>query len=250
MIVKRFGGRPRSGRLAWSAVECGSDRLELCDPRSSLRELDLLTATNPRTLTEVYFLLRDPAVDSRLRDPEIAGDLTPGTYIESFNSRMRDEHWNVEEFTTLTEAQILTEQWRIEYNTIRPHSALAGHPHDEYAERWQKGQQLTPTLSDQLDHQTGGPDDLTTQRRSGQCGRSPGRTSSAAGDAPPNRCNPSTAPAIPRVRASDTPPSPCSRSCPATTACGGELRQAGALLPGALVVGGHHAGGPCRGFAR
>jgi transposase InsO family protein len=47
-------------------------------------------------------------------------------YVESFNSRMRDEHWNVEEFTTLTEAQILTEQWRIEYNTTRPHSALTG----------------------------------------------------------------------------------------------------------------------------
>src|SRR5579875_2852414 len=45
-------------------------------------------------------------------------------YVESLNSRMRDEHWNVEEFTTLTEARILTEQWRIEYNTIRPHSAL------------------------------------------------------------------------------------------------------------------------------
>jgi hypothetical protein len=41
---------------------------------------------------------------------------------------------NVEEFTTLTEAQVLTEQWRIEYNTIRPHSALAGYPPDEYAE--------------------------------------------------------------------------------------------------------------------
>jgi putative transposase len=69
-------------------------------------------------------------------------------YIESFNSRMRDEHWNVEEFTTLTEAQILTEQWRIEYNTIRPHSALDGHPPDEYAERWRtNSKQPTPTLS-------------------------------------------------------------------------------------------------------
>ena len=46
---------------------------------------------------------------------------------------MRDEHWNTEEFTTLTEAQILTETWRIEYNTIRPHSALAGLTPDEYA---------------------------------------------------------------------------------------------------------------------
>lgn len=57
-------------------------------------------------------------------------------YVESFHSRMRDEHWNIEEFCTLTEARILTEQWRIEYNTIRPHSALAGLAPDEFAAKW------------------------------------------------------------------------------------------------------------------
>jgi putative transposase len=73
-------------------------------------------------------------------------------YVESFNSRMRDEHWNTEEFTTLTEAQILTETWRIEYNTIRPHSALGGLTPDEYAAAWtitstNKQDQPIPTLS-------------------------------------------------------------------------------------------------------
>lgn len=41
----------------------------------------------------------------------------------------------IEEFCTLTEAQILTEQWRIGYNMIRPHSALAGLTADEYAKK-------------------------------------------------------------------------------------------------------------------
>jgi putative transposase len=73
-------------------------------------------------------------------------------FIESFNSRMRDEHWNTEEFTTLTEAQILTETWRIEYNTIRPHSALDGLTPNAYAAVWattttSKQDQPTPTLS-------------------------------------------------------------------------------------------------------
>ncbi len=73
-------------------------------------------------------------------------------FIESFNSRMRDEHWNTEEFTTLTEAQILTETWRIEYNTIRPHSALGGLTPNAYAAVWtttttNKQDQPTPTLS-------------------------------------------------------------------------------------------------------
>jgi len=45
-------------------------------------------------------------------------------YIESFNGKLRDELLNVELFDTLLEARILTERWRREYNTIRPHSAL------------------------------------------------------------------------------------------------------------------------------
>ncbi len=45
-------------------------------------------------------------------------------YIESFNSKLRDELLNGEVFTTLTEARVLIEQWRMEYNHIRPHSSL------------------------------------------------------------------------------------------------------------------------------
>jgi transposase InsO family protein len=44
-------------------------------------------------------------------------------YIESFNGKMRDELLNREIFTTLTEAKVLINQWRREYNQIRPHSA-------------------------------------------------------------------------------------------------------------------------------
>jgi len=49
-------------------------------------------------------------------------------YIESFNGKLRDELLNRELFTTLTEAQILIEQWRKEYNQVRPHSALGYRP--------------------------------------------------------------------------------------------------------------------------
>ena len=44
-------------------------------------------------------------------------------YIESFNGKLRDELLNREIFTTLDEAKVLIEQWRKEYNQIRPHSA-------------------------------------------------------------------------------------------------------------------------------
>jgi putative transposase len=49
-------------------------------------------------------------------------------YIESFNGKLRDELLNREIFTTLEEARVLIEQWRREYNQVRPHSALGYRP--------------------------------------------------------------------------------------------------------------------------
>jgi len=49
-------------------------------------------------------------------------------YNESFNGKLRDELLNGEIFYTLKEAQILIEQWRKEYNTVRPHSSLGYKP--------------------------------------------------------------------------------------------------------------------------
>ncbi len=49
-------------------------------------------------------------------------------YIESFNGKLRDELLSREIFTTLTEAKVLIEQWRREYNQVRPHSSLGYRP--------------------------------------------------------------------------------------------------------------------------
>jgi transposase InsO family protein len=49
-------------------------------------------------------------------------------YIESFNGKLRDELLNREVFITLTEAKVLIEEWRREYNNIRPHSSLGYRP--------------------------------------------------------------------------------------------------------------------------
>ena len=45
-------------------------------------------------------------------------------YCESFNGKLRDECLNGEIFYSLKEAQIVIENWRKEYNTVRPHAAL------------------------------------------------------------------------------------------------------------------------------
>ena len=49
-------------------------------------------------------------------------------YVESFNGKLRDELLDREIFYTLTEAQILIERWRRQYNTVRPHRALGYRP--------------------------------------------------------------------------------------------------------------------------
>jgi transposase InsO family protein len=45
-------------------------------------------------------------------------------YAESFNSKVRDELLNAEEFASLLEARVLAKEWRREYNHVRPHSSL------------------------------------------------------------------------------------------------------------------------------
>jgi len=45
-------------------------------------------------------------------------------YNESFNGKLRDECLNLELFTSLREAKVVIEDFRLEYNHRRPHSAL------------------------------------------------------------------------------------------------------------------------------
>ena len=45
-------------------------------------------------------------------------------YAESFISKLRDELLDREIFFTLEEARVMLERFRIDYNSVRPHSAL------------------------------------------------------------------------------------------------------------------------------
>ena len=57
-------------------------------------------------------------------------------WIESFNGRLRDEFLNGWAFDTLREAQILIEDWRIDYNNNRPHTAHGDLTPSEFAQTW------------------------------------------------------------------------------------------------------------------
>lgn len=54
-------------------------------------------------------------------------------YAESFNGRLRDECLNTNWFLSLNHARSIIEEWRRDYNEIRPHSSLKGATPKEYA---------------------------------------------------------------------------------------------------------------------
>jgi putative transposase len=57
-------------------------------------------------------------------------------WIESFNARVRDELLNIEQFDSLLEAKVLIEDWRVDYNNLRPHSRLGRKTPTDYAQAW------------------------------------------------------------------------------------------------------------------
>lgn len=72
----------------------------------------------------------DHGVELYFIDP---GKPTQNAYIESFNGRLREECLNLNWFTTLSQAQKIIEDWRLDYNECRPHSSLKYQTPQEFA---------------------------------------------------------------------------------------------------------------------
>ena len=99
-------------------------------------------------LTDLFILRGPPAFIRSDNGPEFVAEavrdwisavgsktayIEPGSrwedgYCESFNARLRDELLNDEIFYSLKEEQIVIEEWRKHYNTVRPHSAFRHRP--------------------------------------------------------------------------------------------------------------------------
>ena len=99
-------------------------------------------------LTDLFILRGPPAFIRSDNVPEFVAEavhdwisavgaktayIVPGSpwengYCGSFNGRFRDELLNGEIFYSLKEAQIVIEEWRKHYNTVRPRSALGYRP--------------------------------------------------------------------------------------------------------------------------
>ena len=63
-------------------------------------------------------------------------------FIESFNGRLRDECLNDNWFMSLPSARDIIEEWRVAYNTERPHSSLDDLTPSEFFEKEQERLQL------------------------------------------------------------------------------------------------------------
>ena len=63
------------------------------------------------------------------------GKPVENAYIESFNGRFRDECLNENWFLTLVHARDIIESWRIDYNTVRPHSSLGYLTPEEFMDK-------------------------------------------------------------------------------------------------------------------
>ena len=57
-------------------------------------------------------------------------------YVESFNGHLRRELLELETFNSLFEAQVLIENWRLEYNHYRPHMSLGYQTPAEFTRKW------------------------------------------------------------------------------------------------------------------
>jgi putative transposase len=63
------------------------------------------------------------------------GKPVDNAYVESFNGKFRDECLNMHWFTSLRDAKRTIEEWRKDYNQVRPHSSLGNLPPEIYAKQ-------------------------------------------------------------------------------------------------------------------
>ena len=71
-------------------------------------------------------LRRDGRLGRRTRRPALhpTRPAWRNGYIESFNSRVRDECLNINMFWSLAQARVVISDWKTDYNHRRRHSAL------------------------------------------------------------------------------------------------------------------------------
>lgn len=76
------------------------------------------------------------------------GKPVENAHAESFNGKLRDECLNQNYFLNLEQAKEVIETWRLEYNTVRPHSSLNDLTPVDFIKQFEEN--LTPGLQSSL----------------------------------------------------------------------------------------------------
>jgi putative transposase len=94
---------------------------------------------NDSRFTSLRFLrwAREVGVELHFIEP---GKPIQNAFAESFNGRLRDECLNEDWFISLAEARETIEDWRVDYNTRRPHGSLGRIPPSEYLRRYNQAE--------------------------------------------------------------------------------------------------------------
>lgn len=82
------------------------------------------------TCKAMYFWSQEREVRLDFIQP---GKPTQNAFVESFNGKFRDSCLNQHWFMTLNDARERIEHWRMDYNEVRPHSALGYQPPSVFA---------------------------------------------------------------------------------------------------------------------
>jgi len=77
------------------------------------------------------------------------GKPVQNAFIESFNGKFRDECLNQNWFVNLDDARRIIETWRVDYNTVRPHSSLGYRTPAEFAAEFGGGKRLWKRRSEE-----------------------------------------------------------------------------------------------------
>jgi putative transposase len=119
------------------------------------RELDVIIAErgkpgacvsdNGTELTSIAILRwsQETRVDWHYIAP---GKPQQNAFIESFNGRLRDELLNETLFASLAHARVVLARWKLDYNTIRPHSSIGNLVPADYAKLSAPASQRDGTL--------------------------------------------------------------------------------------------------------
>jgi transposase InsO family protein len=129
--------------LAARSIKGGDVVLELLRLFETRGVPDCLRSDNgPEFIaTAVRAFLQEEGVKPLFIEP---GAPWENAYCESFNGRLRDELLDRELFTTVHEAQVVLEEWRLDYNHRRPHGALGYMPPAVYAQTALRGPSSGP----------------------------------------------------------------------------------------------------------